>query len=70
MGLGSGIAVTVVQAGGYSSDWTLTWDPLYTMDMALKRQKKKKDACIPIIIVALLKIAMTLKQTKCPSTEV
>ena len=42
MGLGSCIAVAVVQAGRYSSDSTLAWDPPYTTSMALKRPKKKK----------------------------
>ena len=39
MRLGSGIAVAMVQAGGYSSD--STWEPPYATGVGLKMKKKK-----------------------------
>ena len=36
--LGSGVAVAMVKASGYSSD-----EPPYAMGVALKKKKKKKD---------------------------
>ena len=40
--LGSHIAVAVVQAGGYSSDSTLAWEPPYALGAALKSKKQKE----------------------------
>ena len=43
--LRSGVSVALVQAGGYRSDWTPTWEPPHASNEALertKRQKKKK----------------------------
>ena len=42
MQLGSCVAVAQVQACGYSSDSTLTWEPPYAASAALERQKRKK----------------------------
>ena len=44
MQLGSHDAVVVAQAGSYSSNLTLAWEPPCAMGAALKRQKKKKSA--------------------------
>ena len=41
MWLGSCIAVALAQAGGYSSDWTPTWEPPHAVGVALKREKDK-----------------------------
>ena len=35
--------MAVVEAGGYSSDSTLAWEPPYAVGVAQKRQKNKKD---------------------------
>ena len=43
MWLRSSIAVTVAQAGSYSSDSTLTWELAYAIGSALKRQRKRKN---------------------------
>ena len=40
--MGSGIAVALVQAGGYGSDLTHSLEPPYAVGAALKRLKKKK----------------------------
>ena len=37
---GSGVAVAVVQASGYSSDLILAWEPPYAVGVVLKRQNK------------------------------
>ena len=42
MQLGSGVAVSVVQAGGHSSNSTLAWDPPYATGVGLKRPKNKQ----------------------------
>ena len=42
MPLGSGVAVAVVEAGGYSSDRTLAWEPPYAAGAAQEIAKKKK----------------------------
>ena len=34
-----------------------------------KETKIEKDTCIPLFIAALLKIARTWKQARCPSTD-
>ena len=42
MQLRSGIAVAVVQAGGFSSVQPLVWELPYAAGVALKRPKKKR----------------------------
>ena len=42
MRLGSDIAVTVVLASSYSSNWLLAWEPPYAVGVALNRPKKKR----------------------------
>ena len=43
MQLRSGVVVAVVQTGGYSANWTPSWEPPYAAGVALKRPKKKKS---------------------------
>jgi len=55
------------------------WEPPYAAGVAQeiatttttkdKKTKKKKNSCTPVFIVALLTIAKTWKQPKCPLTE-
>ena len=47
MQLGSGIAVALAQAGGYSSNSTPSWEPPYATDISLikKKRKEKKNGC-------------------------
>ena len=40
--LGSHIAVALAQAGSYSSDSTLAWEPPYAVGVALEKAEKKK----------------------------
>ena len=35
--------MAVAEAGGYISDSTLAWEPLYAVGAALKSKKKKKN---------------------------
>ena len=42
MQLGSHVAVALVWAGGYSSDWTLAWELPYASSTALEKTKQNK----------------------------
>ena len=41
----------------------------HSQTYTLKKSKLKKNTCIPLFIAALLTIARTWKQPRCPSTD-
>ena len=48
----------------------LPYDPaILLLGIYLEKTQIQKDACAPIFIVALFKIAKTWKQPKCPSMD-
>ena len=42
MWLGSGVAVALAQAGGYSSNWTPAWEPPHAAGAALEKTESQK----------------------------